>query len=77
MKAYLRETGLAPAISPRYHLERGDTGHSMCSSKVRLDKSSGLPTRYVGGSQSCMRPGCRQGWDRVDEVATFVTGSAK
>lgn len=72
MMAYLRETGLAPAISPRYHLERGDTGHPLCSSRVRLDKSSGMPIRYVVGSQSCMRPGCRQGWDRVDEVVTFV-----
>lgn len=77
MKAYLREIGLAPAISPRYHLERGETGRAMCSSRVRLDKSSGMPTRYVSGSQSCMRAGCRQGWDRVDEVATFITGSTK
>lgn len=72
VRAYLRETGLCDAISPRYHLERGNTGHAMCSSKVRLDKSTGLPPRYVGGGVSCMRPGCRQGWDRVDEVATFI-----
>lgn len=73
--AYLKETWLSVSISPRYHLERGETGHAMCSSRVRLNKSAGLPTRYVPGSQSCMRPGCRQGWDAVDEVATFITGT--
>lgn len=76
MKAYLRETGLAPALSPRYHLERGNTGYAMCSSRVRLDKSTGMPTRYVAGSQSCMKSGCLQGWDAADEVATFVTTPA-
>jgi len=77
VKAYLREIGLAPAMSPRYHLERGETGYAMCSSRVRLDKSSGMPTRYVSGVESCMRPGCRQGWDAVDSVATFITAGAE
>lgn len=72
--AYLREAGWTPSTgcASRYHLERGRTGYAMCSSRVVLNKDSGLETTKVPGVLSCMKAGCRQGWDAVDEVATFV-----
>jgi hypothetical protein len=78
VKAYQRDASWTASNGRggRYHLERGQTGYAMCSSRVVLDKKSGLPTAQVPGVSSCMKSGCRQGWDTADQVATFVTGAA-
>lgn len=72
--AYLREAvGVTVGRGGKFHLEREQTGLAMCSKRTLLDRASGTPTGQVAGVSSCMRPGCRQGWDAVDPVFTMVT----